>query len=630
MSKKIDTKNFDKQKMVEWRKRVGVGPLMWATTIDNANDKINKLTAEKKDKEAYDVKIDVERRLCIVDTNAILAMSKSSLEYDRKLAKKKANYVFVDLIRLATSEFETPAEMDNSGLKTLYSNYKAIKSIQKEHENSIIPKMKKLVEVLFYLGTQTECDKNEVALTMADVYRIIEAKVFTGLTITEGKTEEEKKAIYEAPDVQHHLEFLNKDYADEPFDIYMDEKGHFKTTLEISKLINLALYLVKEGLITLEDIQSGIEGLASQFIFIWNGYDLANTVDIAHAILEGQIKILDLSKENFNVEGVDTNIQSIKDADTLLKLLDTAQKYIVNDLRKETLTPILRRFKKFNRNVPVEKDGIDLVTPVADTFDGYLDTYIKIAVPSIKELHDRIVCNYGDKVEMEEKVYNDKGEEEIKKVSKVKLNTKMCIASIITLLFIDRLLHIPDFLRGIEVIFSGFLDLTSVTWEAFAKKLDEVISAIDFNVDEAIVEEYEKLANIKIKDYSQDEVKEAVTETIPNTLKEIKEGIENENAKEAVTKAIPNHLKEIDDAIMRGDLKIAPRYVKDDKGNIKFTGADVVTVTDTLKKTVKNTHGEEVPVVSGKCNVAEELDKGNAVEIAENLVIVPQDKSKEY
>ena len=191
----------------------------------------------------------------------------------------------------------------------------------------------------------------------------------------------------------------------------MDEKGHFKTTLEISKLINLALYLVREGLITLEDIQSGIEGLASQFIFIWNGYDLANTVDIAHAILEGQIKILDLSKENFNVEGVDTNIQSIKDADTLLKLLDTAQKYIVNDLRKETLTPILRRFKKFNRNVPVEKDGIDLVSPLADTFDGYLDTYIKIAVPSIKELHDRIVCNYGDKVEMEEKVYNDKGEE---------------------------------------------------------------------------------------------------------------------------------------------------------------------------------------------------------------------------
>lgn len=606
MSKKIDTKNFDKQKMIEWRKRVGVGPLMWATTIDNANAKINKLTAEKKDKEAYDVKIDVERRLCIVDTNAILAMSKSSLEYDRKLAKRKANYVFVDLIRLATSEFETPAEMDNSGLKTLYSNYKAIKSIQKEHENSIIPKMKKLVEVLFYLGTQTECDKNEVALTMADVYRIIEAKVFTGLTITEGKTEEEKKAIYNAPDVKEHLELLNKDYADEPFDIYMDEKGHFKTTLEISKLINLALYLVREGLITLEDIQSGIEGLASQFIFIWNGYDLANTVDIAHAILEGQIKILDLSKENFNVEGVDTNIQSIKDADTLLKLLDTAQKYIVNDLRKETLTPILRRFKKFNRNVPVEKDGIDLVTPVADTFDGYLDTYIKIAVPSIKELHDRIVCNYGDKVEMEEKVYNDKGEEEIKKVSKVKLNTKMCIASIITLLFIDRLLHIPDFLRGIEVIFSGFLDLTSVTWEAFAKKLDEVINAIDFNVDEAIVEEYEKLANIKIKDYSTEEVKEAITKTIPNNLKEIKEGLES------------------------GDLKVAPRYVKDEKGDIKFTGADVVTVTDTLKKTVKNTHGEDVPIAScDKCNIAEELDKGNAI-ISGNTIIIPQDKSEEY
>lgn len=629
MSKKIDTKNFDKQKMVEWRKRVGVGPLMWASMIDEANYKISKLTKEKKDKKAFDLKTDIERKLCIIDTNAIVAMSNSSLEYDRKLAKRKANYVFVDLIRLITSEFETPAEMDNSGLKTLYSNYKAIKSIQKEHENSIIPKMKKLVEVLFYLGTQTKCDKNEVALTMADVYRIIEAKVFTGLTITEGKTEEEKKAIYEAPDVKEHLELLSKEYADEPFDIYR-ENGHFKTTLEISKLINLALYLVREGLITLEDIQSGIEGLASQFIFIWNGYDLANTVDIAHAILEGQIKILDLSKENFNVEGVDTNIQSIKDADTLLKLLDTAQKYIVNDLRKETLTPILRRFKKFNRNVPVEKDGIDLVTPVADTFDGYLDTYIKIAVPSIKELHDRIVCNYGDKVEMEEKVYNDKGEEEIKKVSKVKLNTKMCIASIITLLFIDRLLHIPDFLRGIEVIFSGFLDLTSVTWEAFAKKLDEVINAIDFNVDEAIVEEYEKLANIKIKDYSTEEVKEAVTETIPNTLKEIKEGIENENAKEAITKTIPNHLKEIDDAIMRGDLKIAPRYVKDEKGNIKFTGADVVTVTDTLKKTVKNTHGEDVPVVSGKCNVAEELDKGNAVQVTENTVIVPQDKSEEY
>ena len=630
MSKKIDTKNFDKQKMIEWRKKVGVGPLMWATTIDNANDKINKLTAEKKEKEAYDVKIDVERKLCIVDTNAILAMSKSSLEYDRKLAKKKANYVFVDLIRLATSEFETPAEMDNSGLKTLYSNYKAIKSIQKEHENSIIPKMKKLVEVLFYLGTETECDKNEVALTMADVYRIIEAKVFTGLTITEGKTEEEKKAIYDAPDVKEHFELLNQDYADAPFDLYLDEKGHFKTTLEISKLINLALYLVREGLITLEDIQSGIEGLASQFIFIWNGYDLANTVDIAHAILEGQIKILDLSKENFNVEGVDTNIQSIKDADTLLKLLDTAQKYIVNDLRKETLTPILRRFKKFNRNVSVEKDGIDLVTPVADTFDGYLDTYIKIAVPSIKELHDRIVCNYGDKVEMEEKVYNDKGEEETKKVSKVKLNTKMCIASIITLLFIDRLLHIPDFLRGIEVIFSGFLDLTSVTWEAFAKKLDEVINAIDFNVDEAIVEEYEKLANIKIKDYSTEEVKEAVTETTPNTLKEIKEEINDENAKEAITKTIPNHLKEIDDAIMRGDLKIAPRYVKDEKGDIKFTGADVVTATDTLKKTVKNTHGEDVPVFSGdKCNIAEELDKGNAI-ISGNTIIIPQDKSKEY
>ena len=568
MSKKIDTKNFDKQKMVEWRKKVGVGPLMWATTIDNANDKINKLTAEKKDKEAYDVKIDTERRLCIVDTNAILAMSKSSLEYDRKLAKRKANYVFVDLIRLATSEFETPAEMDNSGLKTLYSNYKAIKSIQKEHENSIIPKMKKLVEVLFYLGTQTECDKNEVALTMADVYRIIEAKVFKGLTITEGKTEEEKKAIYDAPDVKHHIEHLDKNYADEPFDIYMDENDHFKTTLEMNKIINLALYLVREGLITLEDIQSGIEGLASQFIFIWNGYDLANTVDIAHSILKGQIRALDLSKENFNVEGVDTNAQSVKDADTLLKLLDTAQKYIVNDLRKETLTPILRRFKKFNRNVPVEKDGVDLISPLADTFDGYLDTYIKIAVPSIKELHDRIVCNYGDKVEMEEKVYNDKGEEETKKVSKVKLNTKMCIASIITLLFIDRLLHIPDFLRGIEVIFSGFLEITSVTWEEFAKKLDEVINAVDFNVDEAIVEEYEKLANIKIKDYSTEEVKEAITETIPNNLKEIKE---------AITETIPNNLKEIKEGIENKDLNLAPRGYEDKEGNFKLTGIDVVS-----------------------------------------------------
>lgn len=628
MSKKIDTKNFDKQKMIEWRKRVGVGPLMWATTIDNANDKINKLTAEKKEKEAYDVKIDVERRLCIVDTNAILAMSKSSLEYDRKLAKRKANYVFVDLIRLATSEFETPAEMDNSGLKTLYSNYKAIKSIQKEHENSIIPKLRALGKCLYTLAHNEGQDINEIGLTLADIDRIIEAKAFKGLTITEGKTEEEKKAIYEDVRV---AEFIDK--CKEPVDFigYDDlrENGQFKTNIELKDLLRVAEYLMESnvGLITLEDIQSGIEGLASQFIFIWNGYDLANTVDIAHGILKGQIGALDLSKENFNVEGVDTNIQSIKDADTLLKLLDTAQKYIVNDLRKETLIPILRRFKKFNRNVPVEKDGIDLVTPVADTFDGYLDTYIKIAVPSIKELHDRIVCNYGDKVEMEEKVYNDKGEEEIKKVSKVKLNTKMCIASIITLLFVDRLLHIPDFLRGIEVIFSGFLDLTSVTWEAFAKKLDEVINAVDFNVDEAIVEEYEKLANIKIKDYSTEE---AVTKTIPNTLKEIKEEIDDENAKEAITKTIPNHLKEIDDAIMRGDLKIAPRYVKDDKGNIKFTGADVVTVTDTLKKTVKNTHGEEVPVVSGKCNVAEELDKGNAVEIAENLVIVPQDKSEEY
>ena len=235
--------------------------------------------------------------------------------------------------------------------------------------------------------------------------------------------------------------------------------------------------------------------------------------------------------------------------------------------------------------MPVEKDGIDLVTPLADTFDGYLDTYIKIAVPSIKELHDRIVCNYGDKVEMEEKVYNDKGEEETKKVSKVKLNTKMCIASIITLLFIDRLLHIPDFLRGIEVIFSGFLEITSVTWEAFAKKLDEVINAVDFNVDEAIVEEYEKLANIKIKDYSTEEVKEAITETIPNTLKEIKEGLDS------------------------GDLNLAPRGYEDSKGNFKLTGIDVV---------------------SGKCNPSEELDKGNAVQVTENTVIVPQDKSEEY
>ena len=47
MSKKIDTKNFDKQKMIEWRKRVGVGPLMWATTIDNANDKISNRRRKK-------------------------------------------------------------------------------------------------------------------------------------------------------------------------------------------------------------------------------------------------------------------------------------------------------------------------------------------------------------------------------------------------------------------------------------------------------------------------------------------------------------------------------------------------------------------------------------------------------
>jgi len=132
---------------------------------------------------------------------------------------------------------------------------------------------------------------------------------------------------------------------------------------------------------------------------------------------------------------------------------------------------------------------------------------------------------------------------------------------------------------------SGFLEITSVTWEAFAKKLDEIINAIDFNVDEAIVEEYEKLANIKIKDYSTEEVKEAITETIPNTLKEIEKGLES------------------------GDLNLAPRGYEDSKGNFKLTGIDVV---------------------SGKCNPSEELDKGNAVQITENTVIVPQDKSEEY
>ena len=56
----------------------------------------------------------------------------------------------------------------------------------------------------------------------------------------------------------------------------------------------------------------------------------------------------------------------------------------------------------------------------------------------------------------------------------------------------------------------------------------------------------------------------------------------------------------------------------------------MVTVTDTLKKTVKNTHGEDVPVFSGdKCNIAEELDKGNAI-ISGNTIIIPQDKSEEY
>ena len=174
----------------------------------------------------------------------------------------------------------------------------------------------------------------------------------------------------------------------------------------------------------------------------------------------------------------------------------------------------------------------------------------------VRQLHDRLVSNYGDKEEVIEK--DENGEE--KKVVDIKLNSKVIVASIIYHLFIERIMKNSKFIRGLECLFNGFLPVTGAVWESFAQKLDKAVEGVTVKFDEDMLKTYKESMLIKIKDYTEPE--EEILEEAEEEKKEVSITVPEELVN-PVAKEIPKILEAVKEELTGESEKVIEEGASD-------------------------------------------------------------------
>ena len=532
---KIDKGNIDNRIFQEWRTKTGVGPVMFQVFTNDANAELKKLEG----KNLMNRKLELETKLNRINANAILAMNKGGNEYEKKLSYDIAKRVFFDSIATLTMtwgafEDRTSHLHIKEGIKTVYDTYDYAKRIKDSQVADILPKFDALIELYKYWYNDTPKDDEvrwNVAMQISDIRKAIAERKFNGLRKLGAMTAEEKEDVKKEYLVKYEYDELGKLHPNvKPREL---SKENIK---EPKDNIDIAYSLINDELIVGMDILGALEGLCMQLGIIWNDKDIVNTVDTSIAILQQYIDDLNLDADKFNMDIAEPNIQSITDTDTLFKLMDTSQRFALNCFTPEYIFNAIRRYKKFNKNVAIDGVLDEKVDAFPDCKQS-ADNMSYLGIMGVRQLHDRIVSNYGDKEEVIEK--DEKGND--KKVVNIKLNSKVIVASIIYHLFIERIMKNSKFIRGMECLFNGFLPITGAVWESFAKKLDKAVENVNVVFDETMLKTYKETMGATIKDYTgaQEEKKEVditvpeelidpVTKEIPKILKAVKEELTGE------------------------------------------------------------------------------------------------------
>ena len=524
---KIDKGSVDTKILQDWRTKIGVGPVMFTMFMNDANDTLKKLEG----RELMDQKLKFETKLNRINALAIIAMNAKGNEYEKKLSYDIAKRVFFDSINTMTMTWEAFEDRTShmhvkEGIKTVYDTYNYSKLIKDSQVADVLPKFDALIELYKYWYNDTPKDDEarwNVAMQISDVRKAIAERKFSGLRKLGAMTSEEKEDIKK--------EYLVKFEYDELAKLHPNIKPRElskENIIEPKDNIDIAYTLINDGLIVGIDVLAALEGLCMQLGIIWNDKDIVNTVDTSIAILQQYVDDLNLDVDKFNMDITEPNIQSITDTDTLFKLMDTSQRFALDCFTPEYIFNAIRRYKKFNKNVAVDGIFDEKVEPSPDCKQS-ADNMAFLGVMGVRQLHDRLVSNYGDKEEVVEK--DENGEE--KKVVDIKLNGKVIVASIIYHLFIERIMKNSKFIRGLECLFNGFLPVTGAVWESFAQKLDKAVEGVTVKFDEDMLKTYKESMGVKIKDYTEpteeaEEILEEVDEEPTEEAEEILEELDEE------------------------------------------------------------------------------------------------------
>lgn len=534
---KIDKGSVDTKILQDWRTKIGVGPVMFTMFMNDANDTLKKLEG----RELMDQKLKFETKLNRINALAIIAMNEKGNEYEKKLSYDIAKRVFFDSINTMTMTWEAFEDRTShmhvkEGIKTVYDTYNYSKLIKDSQVADVLPKFDALFDLYKYQfnskGT-AEDDRWIVAMNTADVRKAIAERKFTGLRKWDSLTSEEKEDVKKETLVKFEYDELGGITISE---VAGDING--ETVKEPKDNIIIVKKLIELGLITGTDILAALEGLCMQLGIIWNDKDIVNTVDTSIAILQQYVDDLNLNVDKFNMDITEPNIQSITDTDTLFKLMDTSQRFALDCFTPEYIFNAIRRYKKFNKNVAVDGVLDEKVEPSPDCKQS-ADNMAYLGIMGVRQLHDRLVSNYGDKEEVLEK--DEAGEE--KKVVDIKLNGKVIVASIIYHLFIERIMKNSKFIRGLECLFNGFLPVTGAVWESFAQKLDKAVEGVTVKFDEDMLKTYKESMGVKIKDYTEpteeaEEILEEIDEEPMEELLEESEKVIEEGASDKIDEVV--------------------------------------------------------------------------------------------
>ena len=509
---KIDKGSVNGRIFQEWRTKTGVGPVMFQVFTNDANAELKKLEG----KDLMNRKLELETKLNRINANAVIAMNSKGNEYEKKLSLDLAKRIFFDSINTMTMTWEAFEDRTShlhikEGIKTVYDTYDYSKRIKDSQVAEVLPKFDALFGLYTYWYNSKAEDSDTrwiVAMNISDVRKAIAERKFSGLKKWDSLTSEEKEDIKKDTLVKFEYDALGGLHVNE-----LAGNINGETVKEPKDNIIIAKKFIELGLIGETDIVSALEGLCMQLGIIWNDKDIVNTVDTSIAILQQYIDDLNLDLDKFNMDIAEPNIQSITDTDTLFKLMDTSQRFALDCFTPDYILHAIRRYKKYNRNVAIDGVLDEKVDPAPDTKQS-ADNLSYLGIMGVRQLHDRIVSNYGDKEEAIEKDENGND----KKVINIKLNGKVIVASIIYHLFIERIMKNSKFIRGMECLFNGFLPVTGAVWESFARKLDKAVENVNIVFDEEMLKTYKETMGAKIKDYTGDEEKKEVDITVPEEL----------------------------------------------------------------------------------------------------------------